>query len=65
MKIDEMSDDQVLAEARGYGPSIIGQELFDRAQRIARVNPGGVLGPAIIGTDNAPAVKPPKAKKNG
>jgi hypothetical protein len=57
--LDELSDVEALALANGFGPSIISQELYDRAQEIQKKNPGGVYGPAILDPNHFPSSAPP------
>lgn len=52
--LNEMADSEILTAAGDYGPAIIGQELFDRAQAVRKHNPTGALGPAILGTPEEP-----------
>jgi len=58
-KLDELWDSEVLQLAGVYGPSIISQELYDRAQKIQKTNPGGVFGPAILKADYFQSQSPP------
>jgi hypothetical protein len=51
--ISKLSDSQILELAGPYGPAIIGQELFDRAQKIRARGDDGKLGPAILDSDFA------------
>lgn len=51
--ISKLSDTEVLELAGPYGPAIIGQELFDRAQKIRARGDDGKLGPAILDSDFA------------
>jgi hypothetical protein len=51
--LEKLSDGEILELAGGFGPAIIGQELYERAQRIQRTNPGGLFGPAILDPDYA------------
>lgn len=48
-EVAKLSDDQVLELAGSFGPAIIGEHLHARAQTIQKDNPGGALGPAIVG----------------
>jgi len=57
--IDQLTDQEVLQLANGFGPSIISQELYDRAQQIQKTNPGGAFGPAILKADFFPSQSPP------
>lgn len=47
--VSKLSDQEVLEQAGDYGPGIIGQELYERAQQIKRDNPQGQFGPALLG----------------
>lgn len=60
-QIAAMTDDEVLAAVGPCGPGIVGQDLFDRAQRIAKRNPAGIYGPGIVGDTNEE--DPPKPDK--
>ena len=61
-QLDDLSDGEVLELAGGFGPGIIGKELYDRAQQIQSTNPGGLYGPAVLDPDYAAKQE---AKKNG
>lgn len=61
-RVDEMTDSEVLAIVGDMGPAFVGAELHERAERIRRDNPGGVLGPAFVDTATEPK-KEPKSKK--
>jgi hypothetical protein len=50
---DHLSDTEILELAGPYGPGIIGQELFDRAQKIRSRGDDGKLGPALTDPDFA------------
>jgi hypothetical protein len=49
--LDNLSDTEILELAGPYGPGIIGQELFDRAQKIRSRGDDGKLGPALTDPD--------------
>lgn len=48
-QVARLTDDQVLELAKGMGPAIIGPHLFERAEKVTKINPTGAFGPAIIG----------------
>lgn len=48
-----LSDADILTLAGPYGPALIGQELFDRAQAIKKRGDDGKLGPALMDPDYA------------
>jgi hypothetical protein len=50
---DHLSDTDILELAGPYGPGIIGQALFDRAQSIRSRGDDGKLGPALLDSDFA------------
>lgn len=58
--LDQLSDSDILTLAGPYGPALIGQELFDRAQAIRKRGDDGKLGPAL--TDPHYAAKQAAAK---
>lgn len=55
--LDKMTDAEVLAAAGDNGPDVIGKELFARAQKIRRRNPGGEFGPDILRDEPAKPAK--------
>lgn len=56
--LDELSDAEALALAGHYGPGIIGQELYERAEAIRIATDNGKFGPALLDPNyNAKDVK--------
>lgn len=55
--LEKLSDGEVLELAGSFGPGIIGQELYERAQAIQKSNPGGIFGPAILDPNYGKDVK--------
>jgi hypothetical protein len=65
--VSDLSDAEVLELAGPFGPSIIGKDLYERAQSIAKRGDDGKLGPAITDPDYAyklPAKKKTAAKES-
>lgn len=50
---DGLSDTEILELAGPYGPGLIGQALFDKAQSIRSRGDDGKLGPALLDSDFA------------
>ena len=57
MKYQEMADDQVLEYVGPFGPAVIGDYLFERAEWIRVHNPRGHLGPSAMSEVFIPSAK--------
>lgn len=49
--LNELTTEEVLSLAGPFGPGMIGQELFDRAETLRTTTDGGKYGPALLDPD--------------
>lgn len=57
-QIAKLTDAEVLSLAGGFGPAIIGQALFERAQEIRQRTDNGRFGPALVDPDYGLDISP-------